>query len=67
MRNIGANNCYIELIELYPCSSKEELCAREGHSIRERGTLNMCIAGRTSKQYLEDDNDRLKQYREDNK
>ena len=54
MRDIGIEHFYIELIELYPCKSKEELRAREGHYIRERGTLNKIIAGRTQKQYNEE-------------
>ena len=70
MRTIGKNNCYIELIENYPCNSKEELRAREGHYIRERGTLNMKIAGRTDKAYYKDNqeiiNAKHKKYYEDN-
>ena len=53
MREIGKDVFYIELIELYPCKCKEELTAREGHYIRERGTLNKQIPGRTEKQYRE--------------
>ena len=49
MREIGKDNFYIELIELYPCNGREELRAREGYYIRERGTLNMVIAGRSQK------------------
>ena len=29
----GFENCKIELIEKYPCNSKDELVAREGHYI----------------------------------
>ena len=47
MRDIGRDNFYIELIETYPCSTKEELLAREGYYIRERGTLNVVVAGRS--------------------
>ena len=63
MRDIGKDKFYIELIELYPCSHKEELRAREGHYIRERGTLNMQIAGRGKKQYCEDTKEHIKEYK----
>ena len=61
---------YIELYELYPCNSKEELCKREGEVIREIGTLNKNIAGRTIKQYYNDNKDEIleqqKQYQKEN-
>ncbi len=38
---------YIELYEVYPCENKEQLNKREGEIIREIGTLNRQIAGRT--------------------
>ena len=62
MREFGKDVWYIELIELYPCNGKEELTAREGHYIRERGTLNKRIAGRTAKQYREDNKEHYKEY-----
>jgi hypothetical protein len=42
---------YIELHESYPCNSRDELCRREGEVIREIGTINKNIAGRTTKEY----------------
>ena len=62
MREMGIYNFYIELIELYPCNSKEELNSREGYYIREKGTLNMLVAGRTAKQYDEEHKKRIKEY-----
>lgn len=47
-------NWYIELYENYPCNSKQELCKREGEIQREIATLNMCIAGRTNKEWQEE-------------
>ena len=41
---------YIELHESYPCNSRDELCRREGEVIREIGTVNKNIAGRTAKE-----------------
>ena len=61
MRTIGKNNCYIELIENYPCNTKEELFAREGHYIRERATLNHQIAGRTRKERREVNAEHIKE------
>ena len=41
----------MELIEDHPCENIEQLRAREGHFIRQFGTLNAKIAGRTKKEY----------------
>jgi len=51
MKEIGSENFYIELIENYPCNTKEELIAREQYYIRERGTLNSLIPGRNLAEY----------------
>ncbi len=53
---------YIELYEKYPCNDKAELCKREGEIIRQIGTLNKCIAGRTKKEYIQDNVDKVKEY-----
>jgi hypothetical protein len=58
-------NWKIELHELYPCNSKEELGRREGQIIREIGTLNDRIAGRTRREHYEDNIERIKQYSKD--
>jgi hypothetical protein len=42
---------YIELYENYPCNNKQELNRREGQVIREIGSINKNIAGRTQKEY----------------
>ena len=55
----GFDNCYIELIELYPCLSKEELFKREGYYIRMLDCVNKVIPGRTKQE-------QSKQYRKDN-
>jgi DNA modification methylase len=64
-------NWYIELYELYPCNNKNELCRKEGEIIRLIGTLNFIIAGRTLKEWYEDNKEKraeyLKKYNEDNK
>ena len=59
---------YIELIENFPCNTKEELLKREGFHIREN--INICvnheIAGRTKQEYIQDNIEKIKQYRQDN-
>ena len=69
MRSVLYNNIenndwtlwYIELYENYPCNNKKELNRREGEIIRERGSLNKNIAGRTRKEYREDKVDKNKE------
>lgn len=70
--NGGWFNFNKEIIESYPCSCKKELERREGYYIRLLNpTLNCHIAGRTDKQYYEDNKQLIKltkkQYYEDNK
>jgi len=73
---IKHNDYYIELIENYPCNSKDELRMREGQIIRETANaVNKRIEGRTmseyQKQYRENNKEQIKekqkQYYEDNK
>ena len=59
MNTIGCDLFYMELIEEYPCSSKDELRRREGHYIRLIGTLNMCIAGRTKQEWKNDNKEHI--------
>ena len=49
----GLENCKIELVEMYPCDSKEELRKREGYWIKQEECVNKRIAGRTLKEHLE--------------
>jgi hypothetical protein len=64
-------NWRIYLFELYPCSCVEELRRREGEIIREIGTLNTEIAGRTWKEWYEDNKEKvlkqIKEWSENNK
>jgi Zn ribbon nucleic-acid-binding protein len=57
----------IELIECVPCDNKEQLIRREGEFIRNNNCVNRCIAGRTSKEYQEDNKEHYKEWRENNK
>ena len=55
MRELGADNFYIELFADYPCERGEQLTRREGEVMRELGTLktgyNKNQAGRTRAEY----------------
>lgn len=53
-------DAYIELLEAYPCESKDELNRREGQLIREMNCVNKHIAGRTSRMYYRDNADAIK-------
>ena len=64
MRELDKRNFYIELIENYPCSNKEELRAREGHYIRELATLNKHIAGRMPEERQPQKHERKKKTRQ---
>jgi len=60
----------IELHELFPCNTNQELHRREGEIIRLLGTLNKQIAGRTQREYYIDNaekiKDQTKEYRAEN-
>ena len=64
---IEKSDAYIELLEVYSCSSKEELNAREGEWVRKLDCVNKCIPGRTRQEYYEDNKAEIKQYYQDNK
>ena len=50
----GVENCKIELVELYPTNSKVELLQREGYYIKNNVCVNKRVAGRTDKDYYQD-------------
>jgi len=62
---------YIELIVNYPCSCLDELRREEGKHIRAIDCVNRCVAGRTQKEWYEDNKEKIKEqakeYREANK
>jgi hypothetical protein len=65
------DNWYIELYDEFPCENKEQLLKHEGEVIRELGTLNTKIEGRSKKERYEENKDKLstyyKGYYQDNK
>jgi hypothetical protein len=66
IKNNDWSNWYIEWYEDFPCNSKQELNRREGQVIREIGTINKQITGRTRKEYCEENADKIKKYYQNN-
>jgi hypothetical protein len=52
-------DAYIELVENFPCESKEELCKREGEYQKDNTCVNEQIAGRTKTEYYQDNKDAI--------
>ena len=63
----GRDNIKIVLIELCPCSCKDELKAVEGKYQRENKCVNTRIEGRTRKEYNQDNRDKIRGYYQDNR
>jgi hypothetical protein len=66
MNDIGFERFRIQLLEEYPCDDKYQLRQKEGEYIRQMGTLNMQIEGRTVKEWRQENKDKIKEYRENN-
>jgi hypothetical protein len=58
----GVENCRIELIEIFPCNSKDELNMKEGGYIRLLNCVNKNIAGRTRKEYRDTHKEKASNY-----
>ena len=52
----------IELVEEYPCNNRQQLCKKEGEYIKANECINKCVAGRTPKEYYNDNIDKKKDY-----
>ena len=65
------DDVYIELICDYPCNSKKELERKEGEIQREMDCINKIIAGRTKKEWCDENKDKISEkkkiYYDDNK
>jgi len=65
------DDCEIHLIEEYPCNTEQELRKKEGEYQRMMDCVNKQIAGRTKKEWREDNKEQIKEYnkkyRENNK
>ena len=64
---IEQGNYRMELIELCPCNSKDELHAREGHFIRTIDCANKVVAGRSQQEYRQTHKEEITKYLQDNK
>ncbi len=68
---IPFDDCYIELIENFPCNSKAELERKEGEHIRATQCVNKHIVGQNPKEYYQNNKEQItlrhKQYYEANK
>ncbi len=62
IRESNVEDWYIELYEDFSCERREQLDKREGEVIRQIGTLNKCIDGRTKKEWDKDNIDKIKEY-----
>ena len=58
----NTENYKIELIELYPCENRKQLCEREGWYIQNNNCINKNISGRTQKEYQKEYSELNKQY-----
>ena len=61
---IKHEDAYIELIKLCPCKCRVELEREEGKYIREMNCVNKRIAGRTYKEYCQDNKEKIKKRRD---
>ena len=66
MQEVGVDKFYIELVEDCPCGNIEHLRKREGELIRQMGTLNKRIDGRTKAEYSQDNREKKLQHMADN-
>jgi hypothetical protein len=57
---LEGNNYEIVLLELYPCSCKEELHARERWYIENNECVNKYIPTRTIEEYYQDNKEQIK-------
>jgi hypothetical protein len=57
------NNYHIELVELFSCSSKDELTTREKYYIKNNECVNKYIPMRSKKEYYEDNKEEIAEKR----
>lgn len=58
----GVENCHIELLEIFPCNSRDELNKREGEYMRLLNCVNRIINGRTKSEYYDINKDKISLY-----
>lgn len=52
----------MELIKDFPCNNKHQLCIEEGNYIKTNECVNKNVAGRTDKEYKQDNKEYYKNY-----
>ena len=62
MKEKGVDQFYIELYKEVECENKEQLRRAEGEIIREIGTLNQIVAGRTRHEYNIEEREKIQIY-----
>ena len=55
----------IELIKEFPCETKKELDREEGKLILENNCVNKCVVGRTKKEYVEANKEKINEMRKE--
>ena len=64
---IANGNYTILLLESFPCTTKNELLARERYYVETIDCVNKVIPSRTDKEYYQDNKEKFKEYYQDNK
>ena len=62
---LDAGDYLIELVENYPCANKQQLVRREGVYTKNNVCVNKNIAGRTKKEYHQDNKAYYKEYKKE--
>ena len=65
INEIGFERFAIKLVEDFPCEDVYQLRQREGYWIRQLGTLNKIISGRTHKEYRDTEKEKIKHKNEE--
>jgi len=60
---INCGDYKIELVEAYPCNNKQQLEKKEGEYIKNNECINKFVAGRTRKEWRQDNSDKILEYR----
>ena len=55
----GIDNCYITLVEVFPCVIKDELTAREAYYIKSINCVNKFVPHRTRAEYRSDNKENI--------
>ena len=65
MAELGSGKFKIELLAERPCESAQELWRREGELVKQHGTLNVKVPGRTYTEWVETRREEIRQYKQE--